>query len=70
MLAELRLACDSVITELFPSREAAGVSDSQTLFLLQSPGNIFPPEPSYNLQHIHRQNRHFFVFIQKPTVIT
>jgi hypothetical protein len=63
--AELHLAGDSVITELTPSRDIGGVSEYPTLFLLQSPGNIFPPEPCYNLQHIHRQNHPFAFCLSK-----
>jgi hypothetical protein len=56
MFAELHLAGDSVISDLFPSSGPASTSDDNypTLLLLQSPGNIFPPEPCYDQRYIHR----------------
>jgi hypothetical protein len=58
--AEIHLACDSVIRDLFACRSATSVPDDHapTLLLLQTPGNIFPPEPSFDSRIIQKYNPH------------
>jgi hypothetical protein len=55
-LAELHLACDSVICDAFQTQNASilTLDHHPALLLLQSPGHIFPAEPCYDSSYLHR----------------